>query len=205
MKRDYWEQKYRGADLKWDIGTVSMPLKAYIDQLPDKNIKILVPGAGRGHEVVYLHQNGFRNVFVADIAKAPLDHLGTVLPNFPKDRLLLGDFFLLKEQDFDLILEQTFFCAILPLKRKDYVAKMDGILKNGGKLVGLLFNFELTAEGPPFGGSILEYRSLFSLYFHLKVLEPAHNSIKPRKDRELFFIFEKRSDLGKSKSPFDTE
>ena len=93
---------------------------------------------------------------------------------------------------FDLILEQTFFCALDPNLRKSYVSKMEKMLNPNGKVSGLLFNFPLTEVGPPFGGSIEEYQKLFSGKFKIKTLEKAHNSIKPRADKELFFIFEKK-------------
>jgi hypothetical protein len=70
---------------------------------------------------------------------------------------------------------------------------MHEILNPGGKIAGLLFDFPLTEAGPPFGGSETEYRKLFSDTFTIKTLERAHNSIKPRQDRELFFIFEKNN------------
>ena len=68
---------------------------------------------------------------------------------------------------------------------------MNQLLNTKGKLIGLLFNFELTKDGPPFGGSKDEYISYFSKYFKIKTIETSYNSIKPRQDRELFFIFEK--------------
>ena len=89
-------------------------------------------------------------------------------------------------------MEQTFFCALDPVLRKKYVEKMADLLKENGKLAGLLFDFELTAEGPPFGGSSEEYLQLFTHYFTSKKLERCYNSIKPRSGRELFFIFEKK-------------
>ena len=70
--------------------------------------------------------------------------------------------------------------------------KMHELLNPGGKIAGLLFNFPLTEKGPPFGGSIEEYKSLFSGAFKLKILEKAYNSIKPRANKELFFIFDKK-------------
>ncbi len=70
---------------------------------------------------------------------------------------------------------------------------MSDLLTDKGKLIGLLFDFELTDEGPPFGGGKVEYLQYFSLFFHIQVLESAYNSIKPRMNRELFFIFEKKS------------
>jgi hypothetical protein len=34
----FWDQKYQNQETGWDIGTISEPLKCYIDQLEDKNI-----------------------------------------------------------------------------------------------------------------------------------------------------------------------
>lgn len=191
LNKEYWEGRYADAHLGWDIGSVSTPLKEYIDQLNNKNLKILVPGAGNGYEVVYLHKCGFQNVYVIDIARQPLEQLKLVLPEIQHSHLIHGDFFDLGLKDFDLILEQTFFCALHPQLRKNYVQKMVQLLKPGGKLAGLLFDFPLTDQGPPFGGSLAEYKDLFSPYFTINVLERANNSIPPRKDKELFFIFEK--------------
>lgn len=191
LTKDFWEEKYKNRDIKWDIGYVSPPLKTYIDQLDDKEIKILVPGAGHGYEVTYLHQLGFKNVYVVDVAEQPLKHIERICNDFPKDRLIQMDFFKLSHNNFDLVLEQTFFCALHPELRKEYVQKMSALLKPGGNIVGLFFNFPLTEAGPPFGGSKTEYEALFKPTFHIKVLERAYNSIQPRKDKELFFIFEK--------------
>jgi len=104
--------------------------------------------------------------------------------------LIQKDFFN-HTKKYDLIIEQTFFCALHPSLRKKYVKKMASLLEKKGKLVGLLFDFELTTQGPPFGGSKAEYQKRFSKYFKIKVLEKSHNSIKSRSERELFAIFEK--------------
>ncbi|MGX7666809.1 methyltransferase [Flavobacterium pedocola] len=188
LNKDYWENRYQTNDAAWDVGTITTPLKEYIDQIQDKNLKILIPGAGNGHEADYLYSKGFTTIYVADFAETPLRNLKERIPGFPKEHLIQSDFFEL-EDTFDLILEQTFFCALNPSLRKQYVSKMHSLLKPDGKLFGLLFNFPLTTEGPPFGGSKEEYLDLFSEQFTIKTLESAHNSIKPRAGRELFFIF----------------
>lgn len=43
---EFWQQRYETGSIQWDMGQVSPPLKAYIDQLPAtaKNQAILVPG-----------------------------------------------------------------------------------------------------------------------------------------------------------------
>jgi hypothetical protein len=93
---------------------------------------------------------------------------------------------------FDLILEQTFFCAIDPVLRRKYVDKTNQLLKKNGKLVGLLFNKIFENPGPPFGGNIDEYQLLFEDFFILKNLSTAYNSVQPRSQTEFFINFIKR-------------
>lgn len=188
LNSDYWENRYRNNEIGWNVGTITAPLKTYIDQLEDKSIRVLIPGAGNGYEFEYLINKGFQNVFVVDFAAKPLENIKKRIPNVNKNQLIHSDFFEIKGK-YDLIIEQTFFCALEPNLRAKYVRKMKSLLIPNGKLVGLLFQFPLTEIGPPFGGSIQEYQKLFETDFNIKYLETAYNSIKPRKDTELFFIF----------------
>lgn len=187
----FWNHKYLSGETGWDIGQVSTPIKEYIDQLSDKNLKILIPGGGNSYEAEYLFENGFNNVFVVDISSIPLKNLTERLPSFPKENLLHADFFEL-EDTFDLILEQTFFCALDPSLREAYTDKMHQLLKPGGKLVGLLFNIPLNDDKPPFGGNKDEYEKLFSEKFKIEKMETAYNSIPPRAGNELFFKLRKK-------------
>lgn len=191
LNSNYWEERYQNNEIGWDVGSISTPLKEYIDQIEDKSIKILIPGAGNSYEFDYLIANGFQNTFVLDFAQSPLDNIQKRNLNCDTNQLIKSDFFE-HENNYDLIIEQTFFCALDPSLRKDYVQKMRNLLNSNGKLVGLLFQFPLTEVGPPFGGSKEEYSSLFKNEFQIKTLETAHNSIKPREGNELFFIFTKK-------------
>ncbi|MFD0762271.1 SAM-dependent methyltransferase [Lutibacter aestuarii] len=187
----YWEAKYEQQKTGWDIGYISTPIKEYIDQLKDKTLKILIPGGGNSYEAEYLLNSDFKNVNVLDIAAQPLKNLQKRSPNFSKNQLIQQDFFE-HSKTYDLIIEQTFFCALDPVLREKYANKMFDLLNPKGKLIGVLFDFELTNEGPPFGGSLIEYIQLFYAKFEIKILEKCYNSIKPRKGKELFFIFEKK-------------
>jgi len=191
LNKNYWSEKYQTNQIGWDAGAITTPLKEYIDQIENKNIKILIPGAGNSYEAEYLFNNGFSNVFVVDLAKEPLENLLKRVPKFPTGHLIQDDFFELKET-FDLVIEQTFFCALNPNMRARYVSKMAAVLNVKGKIAGLLFQFPLTEKGPPFGGSEQEYLAHFSKLFKIKTLETAYNSIKPREGSELFVIFEKK-------------
>jgi thiopurine S-methyltransferase len=189
--KEYWQQKYREGETGWNIGSIATPIKEYIDQLTEMSLKILIPGAGNAYEAEYLFEKGLSNVFVLDIASTPLDNLKKRYPYFPEFQLIEGDFFE-HQGAYDLIIEQTFFCALTPDLREKYVAKMYDLLNPKGKLVGLLFNVEFGNNYPPFGGNKEEYTKLFETKFNFKTFEIAHNSIKPREDNELFIIFEKK-------------
>ncbi len=189
--KTYWESKYSDEATGWDIGFASTPLVDYFKQLANKKLKILIPGGGNCYEAEYLFEQDFENVFVIDIAEQPLKNLKARFPDFPASHLIHDDFFN-HSGKYDLIVEQTFFCALDPVLRQKYVDKMHDLLSENGKLAGLLFDFELTEDGPPFGGSTAEYLKLFSEKFTIKKLERCYNSIQPRAGRELFFIFEKK-------------
>ncbi|MFY0592582.1 MAG: methyltransferase domain-containing protein [Roseivirga sp.] len=191
LDSDYWTQRYKNNQVGWDIGYVSTPLKDYIDQLTDKSLRILIPGGGNSYEAEYLWNKGFKNVFVVDISKEPLNNLKSRLTEIPDDQLIHADFFQI-EGAFDLVLEQTFFCALAPKLRPRYVLKMHSILRLNGKLVGLLFDLPLKTDGPPFGGGEEEYRALFQTKFQIDIMDRAYNSIQPRSGNEFFLKLMKK-------------
>ncbi len=191
LNKEYWEERYQKGEDQWNVGDISTPIKEYIDQITDINIKILIPGAGNGYELEYLIEKDFKNSYVVDYAATPLENIKKRIPNLNENQIINSDFFEL-EGKYDLIIEQTFFCALNPELREDYVRKMKSILNPKGKIAGLLFQFPLTAQGPPFGGLKEEYIALFQKEFNIITMETAYNSIAPRKNKELFVIFEKK-------------
>ena len=45
LDKDYWQQRYENGDIGWDVGSVTTPIKEYIDHLGtiknmDKGIKL---------------------------------------------------------------------------------------------------------------------------------------------------------------------
>ena len=181
----YWKEQYKNNRIGWDIGYVSTPIKEYIDQLTDKSIKILIPGAGNAYEAEYLHKRGFGSVYVLEYADEPINNFLKRVPAFPKKHIVKQNFFMHQGQ-YDLIIEQTFFSSLKPESRIEYRNKMFDLLKMNGKLIGLLFELDFGHDFPPFGGSKKEYQKLFSNKFKIEILETAYNSIKPRSNNELF-------------------
>ncbi len=187
LNQQYWNSQYQNNTTGWDMKQVSPPLKAYIDQLTNKEQQILIPGCGNSYEAEYLLNQGFTNITLIDIAPALVETLQKKFAGRSSIRVVLGNFFE-HTGNYDLILEQTFFCALDPVLRPAYVAKMHELLKPNGTLAGLLFNREFDG-GPPFGGSEGEYRKLFAENFRIKTLEPCYNSFIKRAGTEVFMIF----------------
>lgn len=192
LSQEYWNNRYETEQTGWDLKTISPPLKAYIDQLTNKNLRILIPGCGSGYEAEYLKKQGFQNVTVIDFAPLVVEKMQSYMSDYQNVNIICTDFFT-HNGEYDLIIEQTFFCALNPSLRTKYVQKMNELLAKNGKLVGLLFGVQFS-NNPPFGGSKEEYLDLFSNAFKINVLEPCHNSIKPRQGSELFFNFSKNGE-----------
>lgn len=182
----FWSDRYAQGEDRWDLGGPSPPLAGFIDGLVDTHLRILIPGAGRAYEAEYLHRKGFDQVYAMDLAEAPFTALLERCPDFPKDHLLREDFFA-HQGRYDLILEQTFFCALDPALRARYVQQMHALLVPGGRLVGLLFDDPLNADHPPFGGDRAIYEALFRERFSRVTFAPCRNSVAPRAGRELWF------------------
>ena len=191
LDKQYWDDRYNNDESGWDMGDVSTPLKEYFDQLTNRDINILIPGCGNAYEAEYLFESGFQNVFLLDWSENALKNFKERCPDFPEDNLICEDFFSLNGK-YDLIIEQTFFCAIYKNDRIAYAKKVYNLLNPGGKLVGLLFNHEFENSHPPYGGTKKEYEEYFKHYFKFKTFSTAYNSIKPRQGRELFIIFIKK-------------
>lgn len=186
----FWDDKYKRNDIGWDLGQCSPVLKFWIDSIQDKTKSILIPGAGNAYELDYLLEKGFSSVTIVDISKELISRLKQKYLNEACVNLIQGDFFDLKGC-YDIILEQTFFCAINPDLREKYVEKMNSLLVSRGLLLGVLFNKEFEG-GPPFGGTIKNYKPLFQKHFSVE-FESCSISIPARLGNEILLKAQKNS------------
>lgn len=186
VNADFWENKWKKNQTGWDIGYASPALVSYFEQKADWNARILIPGCGNAYEAEALALLGYTDITLVDISKTLTDKLKEKYNNTPAIKVVNADFFQLQEQ-FDYIIEQTFFCALDPSLREDYVAKMARLLKQNGQLVGLLFDRDFGNPFPPFGGDLTEYETLFKPHFNTRKFEKCTNSIPARAGTELLF------------------
>ncbi|HSV10287.1 MAG TPA: methyltransferase domain-containing protein [Hanamia sp.] len=189
-KSQYWDNRYLNNETGWDMNQVSPPLKGYIDSLENKDLKILIPGCGNAYEAEYLLEKGFKNVTLIDFSKVVTDKLKDKY----KDKLIsiVNENFFDHSGNYDLILEQTFFCALHPSLREKYVEKCYNLLNDAGKIAGVLFNKKFAPVEPPFIATDEEYRKLFEPFFTFLKFDSCNSSVPSRMGYELFFEFEKK-------------
>lgn len=180
----FWNAKWLNKQTGWDIGYASPAISHFMEQYENKKASILIPGCGNAYEAELLAGLGYKNITLLDISEALVNKLQDKYKNNSSIQVILGDFFT-QQGEYDLIIEQTFFCAIQPSLRKDYVHKVKELLTCNGRLIGLLFNRTFVSNEPPYGGNIEEYKKLFE-GFEIVKMETCYNSIPPREGTELF-------------------
>ncbi len=190
LDQNFWNERWEKQQTGWDIGYASTPIVDFMSGYINKEARILIPGCGNAYEAAFLSENNFRNITLIDISQVAIEKVKKKFQNDPNIQIILGDFF---EHSgvYDLIIEQTFFCALDPKLRPQYVNKTHSLLTEEGSLVGVLFGKKFTTEGPPFGGTKEEYISLFGLLYNIKKMELCYNSIRPRQGSELFIELKK--------------
>jgi methyl halide transferase len=190
LGEDFWTSRYLNGYTGWDIGSASPPLYQYLCQIDTRSLSVLVPGAGNAHEVAAGWEFGISDIHLLDISLSPIKNFLEKNPKFPPDQVHHEDFFS-HQGAYDLILEQTFFCALDPALRMSYAKKTFELLKPGGRLVGVLFDRDFPPPGPPFGGSKSEYLRYFEPFFEFEKFETCQNSIPARQGTELFIQLRK--------------
>ncbi|MGQ3014591.1 MAG: methyltransferase domain-containing protein [Flavobacteriales bacterium] len=191
LDKSFWNDRYRLGETGWDTGSASPAITEFVKEYIPKQARILIPGAGNAWEAEALFRAGYSNITVLDISEEPLQNLQERVPDFPAEKLVCGDFFEHRGV-YDLVLEQTFFCALEPRLRGEYARKMHELLAENGMLAGLWFGVEFEKEGPPFGGSLPEYQRCFEPWFHCEEAVICQKSIKPRAGRELFMRWRRK-------------
>ncbi len=192
--RNDWQNHYDNDDLQWDLGQVAPPFIRLWEENKFFRGKAIIPGCGQGHEVVFLAENGFQ-VTGLDYAPGAVSLLQSAIKEKSlQAQVLHQDFFQLDDThnaQYDLMLEQAFFCAIHPSRRPAYVETVTRILKKDGLLAALFYE---TGEkgGPPFNTTPSDILDHFSDDFHIETLEKTPHSVEKRKDKELLGLLRKK-------------
>ena len=223
----FWERLYQTGETGWDQGGPSPGLTDFLKEFVGARHaapalqpgRILVPGAGRGHDARALAKAGF-GVTGIDAAESAVrqasalarsDKIGPLseksrppgsgwrLERKPRRSLKLeqiefiqADFFDLPSSlrgPYDWIFEHTFFCAFDPALRDRYIETAADLLKPSGRLLGIFFNIQ-PESGPPFGATRQELIDRFTPRFNL-IFDAVPRSLPNREGKELLMLWER--------------
>jgi hypothetical protein len=165
MRLMNWDELYQKGEVFWDKGTSSPPMQQYLERHP-VNGRALVPGCGRGHEVVLALKHGL-DATGLDIAPTGVAEARALYPQLA-ERFVVGDLFnppAAMRGAFDVVLEHTCLSALPPAMRADYRRAIDLALRRGGLLIGVWYihpNLDPGEAGPPFPFSVPDLTALFA-------------------------------------------
>jgi SAM-dependent methyltransferase len=191
LDAQFWEGHYQAGNPRWDLGAPAPP---FVDLLaepePPAPGSMIVLGAGRGHDALLFARHGFE-VTALDFAESAVRETRVAAR---KAGLAVAtaqhDFFNLPteyDSSFDYVLEHTFFSAIDPGRREEYVRIVHRLLKPDGRFIALFFAHGRHG-GPPFTTSEDEVRTLFSPHFAIQRLDVPVRSVKQRQGVELLVL-----------------
>lgn len=172
--RDFWDVRYGRDVTPWDRGGLNPAIVRWLEQGDLEPCRILVPGCGRGYEVVELARRGF-DVTAIDLAPSAIEFAAAGLEAAGVSaRLVEADFFRWTADDpFDAVYEQTSLCALLPDQWAAYARRLQHWLRPGGRLFALFMQTNRSG-GPPFHCDIGSMKTLFTQdAWHWPPLEPA--------------------------------
>ncbi|QDV13073.1 tellurite resistance protein TehB [Rosistilla oblonga] len=157
-----WQARYDAGKTGWDRGEPNPMLGRWMASGELQPGKILVPGCGRGHEVIALAEAGFE-VTAIDFADAAVQSLSDELKRRDlKANVVQKDVFAYcPSRSFDAVYEQTSLCAIHPSQWATYQQLLACWLRSGGQLFAL-FMQSGTAGGPPYSCELDTMHELFA-------------------------------------------
>lgn len=161
---DFWEQIYRHGRPGWDLGGPSPVFRRLLESGTYPPGRMIVLGAGRGHDARMFARAGFR-VTAVDFAAEAVQYMRDRAKADTPLHVLQSDIFHLPDKidgTFEYVLEYTCFCAIDPGRRDEYADVITHLSAPGSILVALLFPVWERRGGPPFAVSPEEFIDRFT-------------------------------------------
>lgn len=188
-----WEVAWQEGTTPWEIKTQQGPLKEYLDssgkvQLP-KSGRAIVPGCGRGWDVVLLAEKTGLDVLGGDLSQSAIKAANEYLaksnsPAADRVKLEVIDYFKYQvpaNDRFVVAFDFTFFVALDPPMRPQWGAKINELVAPGGFLIALVWPIHPTRNvGPPHAVTVEAYESVLGSAWE-QVYNVLHDDMMPGK------------------------
>jgi len=166
---EFWQQRFESGQTPWDRGAAHPQLLHWLAEGRwQAGQALLVPGCGRGHELLALAAAGISATGL-DYAPAAVTLARDALAaRGLAGRVEQADVLLWQpEAPVDAVYEQTCLCALHPDHWQRYAAQLRHWIKPGGRLFALFMQARRdnaaqgVVEGPPYHCDINAMRALF--------------------------------------------
>ena len=188
----FWEEVYQGGRAGWDLGGPTPAFQRLLHSGRFAPGRLMVLGAGRGHDAREFAQHGF-TVTAVDFARDAAAAMRALATPEAALEIVQADIFTLPHDldgMFDFVLEYTCFCAIDPARRSEYADLVARLLRAGGTYIDMAFPLDGHAGGPPFAVAVPEVLALFAARgFALVERETPPDSVAQRSGLEELLIF----------------
>ncbi|EGF83244.1 hypothetical protein BATDEDRAFT_84793 [Batrachochytrium dendrobatidis JAM81] len=193
-----WEELWKVNNIRWDQGDVTPAITQFLAETPTPlGESVIVPGCGMGYDVLAFAKAGYKSSLGLDMAPtstaqakahaAKDDH-----PLVANAHFETGDFFEIKNRQFDLLFDYTFACAIEPSLRDAWAAQVAALIKPGGYALILMFPLRDSEGGPPYKWSVMEYSKYLEPNFEVVYIKECGGQ-EDRKAIQRISLWKRRS------------
>ncbi|KAJ3105160.1 hypothetical protein HDU97_008442 [Phlyctochytrium planicorne] len=188
-----WEKQWEESKTGWDLGASIPGFKNALDELLQnqlagrKDLMALVPGCGRGYDVIEFAKRGVEAVGL-DLAdtgvKEAIKYRNSQNVSEALAKFQTADFFKwTPAAKFDIVYDQTFLCALDKHLRPSWSTKISQITAPGGYLICMMFPLRPDDEkGPPFSLSDQIYKDLLEKDFEEIYTREFRSDERPERD-----------------------
>ena len=151
-----WDENYEQGTAGWDLGRPTPVFQRLLASGQLAPGRMIVLGAGRGHDAREFARHGFQ-VTAVDFSSQAVSEMHRLAAAEAPVEILQHDIFTMPEtlnHSFDYVLEYTCFCAIDPNRRAEYTDLVARLLKPNCMYIDLAFPLDGRKGGPPFAVSV---------------------------------------------------
>lgn len=194
-KDSFWGKIYQENPLPpWQLEAHHPAFDDVIKQLKLQKSRVGVFGCGIGYEAAFFSEKGHM-VTGFDFSAEAVGRANEKFGHLPSLKFIKSDVLKLPaeyNEQFDVIVEHTCFCAIPPKNRNDLVKSWKKSLSETGYLIGVFFVMD-RPEGPPYGATEWEIRERLRKSFDFVYWTRWHFSTERRIGTELVIVARKKS------------
>jgi len=215
VDRTFWEERWNLGQTGFHEGAPNELLRRHVGALGAGHV--YVPLCGKSNDLKYLRDQGFDVTGVEIVPSAIAQLFAELGPEAPRVEelppfrrhsgagltVLEGDAFALTPAhlggEVDAVFDRAALVAIAPSTREAYVARLADVLRPGGRVLLVTFDYDQKKlSGPPWAVSPEDVRALCDAAFEVELLEERPAAVGPKfaaagaEVRERLFLLRKR-------------